>query len=138
MALKQYNPTSPGRRFMTTLDFSDLTSKKPERALTEHPDRFAGSIDIDPNDITGAVRIWTGEQGRWARVLNPRMIVLPDKIVEPGEKTLLLLGLRLHPVADVQKRGGNEGAVAEETSKENWKSEVLKMIAASSQPRARS
>ncbi len=35
MALKQYNPTSPGRRFMTTLDFSDLTAKKPERALTE-------------------------------------------------------------------------------------------------------
>ena len=35
MALKQYNPTSPGRRFMTTLDFSDLTKKRPERALTE-------------------------------------------------------------------------------------------------------
>ena len=35
MALKQYNPTSPGRRFMTSLDFSDLSKKRPERALTE-------------------------------------------------------------------------------------------------------
>jgi len=35
MALKQFNPTSPGRRFMTTLDFSDLSKKRPERALTE-------------------------------------------------------------------------------------------------------
>jgi large subunit ribosomal protein L2 len=34
MPLKQYGPTSPGRRFMSTLDFSDLTRKKPERALT--------------------------------------------------------------------------------------------------------
>jgi uncharacterized protein len=27
-----------------------------QRALKEHPRRFAGSIEIDPNDITGAVR----------------------------------------------------------------------------------
>jgi predicted TIM-barrel fold metal-dependent hydrolase len=27
-----------------------------QRALREHPRRFAGSIEIDPNDITGAVR----------------------------------------------------------------------------------
>ena len=26
------------------------------RALKEHPDRFKGSIEVDPNDITGAVR----------------------------------------------------------------------------------
>jgi hypothetical protein len=26
------------------------------RALREHPDRFFGSVEIDPNDITGAVR----------------------------------------------------------------------------------
>ena len=26
------------------------------RALREHPDRFIGSLEIDPNDITGAVR----------------------------------------------------------------------------------
>jgi large subunit ribosomal protein L2 len=42
MPLKQYGPTSPGRRFMSTLDFSDLTSKKPERALTEALKRSGG------------------------------------------------------------------------------------------------
>jgi large subunit ribosomal protein L2 len=35
MPMKQYNPTSPGRRFVSTLDFSELTKKEPERKLTE-------------------------------------------------------------------------------------------------------
>ena len=33
MALKSYRPTSPGRRFMTTADFSELTKKEPEKSL---------------------------------------------------------------------------------------------------------
>ena len=33
MGLKTYKPTSAGRRFQTSLDFSDLTRKKPERSL---------------------------------------------------------------------------------------------------------
>lgn len=35
MALKKYNPTSPGRRSMTTADFSELTQKEPEKALLQ-------------------------------------------------------------------------------------------------------
>lgn len=35
MALKSYRPTSPGRRFMTTADFSELTKKEPEKGLTQ-------------------------------------------------------------------------------------------------------
>ncbi|MGB8267431.1 MAG: 50S ribosomal protein L2 [Candidatus Velthaea sp.] len=35
MPVKKYKPTSAGRRFMTTMDFSELTDKKPERALIE-------------------------------------------------------------------------------------------------------
>jgi len=35
MALKQFNPTSPGRRFMTVLSFDDITKARPEKALTE-------------------------------------------------------------------------------------------------------
>jgi large subunit ribosomal protein L2 len=42
MALRQFNPTSPGRRFMTTLTFEDLTKTKPERALTEPLKRTGG------------------------------------------------------------------------------------------------
>ncbi|HOS44160.1 MAG TPA: 50S ribosomal protein L2, partial [Armatimonadota bacterium] len=33
MPLKSYRPTSPGRRFMTTVDYSDLTKKEPEKRL---------------------------------------------------------------------------------------------------------
>ena len=33
MGLKTYKPTSAGRRFQTTLDFSELTRKKPEKSL---------------------------------------------------------------------------------------------------------
>ncbi|RJQ53561.1 MAG: 50S ribosomal protein L2 [Actinobacteria bacterium] len=35
MPIKKYKPTSPGRRFQTTIDFSDLTKKEPEKSLTE-------------------------------------------------------------------------------------------------------
>ena len=42
MPLKQYKPTSPGRRFRSTPDFSGLTRKKPERGLTEPLRRSGG------------------------------------------------------------------------------------------------
>lgn len=35
MAIKLYQPRTPGRRGMTGFDFSDLTKKAPERSLTE-------------------------------------------------------------------------------------------------------
>lgn len=44
MALKKYNPTSPGRRFMTTADFSELTKKEPEKSLTR-PLKKSGGRD---------------------------------------------------------------------------------------------
>src|SRR5260370_39041571 len=34
MALKTYKPTSPGRRLMTSPDFSEITKTEPERSLT--------------------------------------------------------------------------------------------------------
>lgn len=42
MALKSYRPTSPGRRFMTTADFSELTKKEPEKSLTRPVKRTGG------------------------------------------------------------------------------------------------
>lgn len=33
MAIKQYNPTTPGKRGMTTQDFDEITTKKPLRSL---------------------------------------------------------------------------------------------------------
>ena len=42
MPVKKYKPTSAGRRFMTTMDFSELTDKKPERALVEVKKKHSG------------------------------------------------------------------------------------------------
>ena len=42
MATKKYNPTTPSRRHMTTLDFSELTKKKPEKSLIEPMKNSAG------------------------------------------------------------------------------------------------
>jgi len=35
MGIKKYKPTSPGRRFATVSDFSEITRDKPEKSLTE-------------------------------------------------------------------------------------------------------
>src|SRR5919204_2513143 len=46
MALKNYNPTSAGRRSMTTLTGENLTKKKPEKGLTKfHPRSGARNND---------------------------------------------------------------------------------------------
>src|SRR5687768_17232856 len=44
MALKSFNPTSPGRRFMTVLTFDEITKDRPEKDLTE-PRRKTGGRD---------------------------------------------------------------------------------------------
>src|SRR5512147_1463896 len=68
MALKQFNPTSPGRRFMTALDFSDLTKKEPERALTEPLKKSGGRNSL------GRTTIWFrgGGHKRRYRVIDFR------------------------------------------------------------------
>jgi large subunit ribosomal protein L2 len=35
MGIKKYKPTSPGRRFVTTDDFEDITKSEPEKSLVE-------------------------------------------------------------------------------------------------------
>ncbi|MCL2433083.1 MAG: 50S ribosomal protein L2 [Clostridia bacterium] len=42
MALKIYKPTSPGRRFMTSYSFEEITAKKPEKSLCENLQAHAG------------------------------------------------------------------------------------------------
>jgi large subunit ribosomal protein L2 len=42
LAVKKYKPTTPGRRFATVSDFSDLTKKRPEKSLTRSLKRDAG------------------------------------------------------------------------------------------------
>ena len=52
MPLKQFNPTSPGRRFMTTLTFEEITKTRPEKALTEPLKRTGG------RNSKGHITIW--------------------------------------------------------------------------------
>jgi large subunit ribosomal protein L2 len=42
MPVKKYRPTSPARRFLTTLDFSDLSKVAPERSLIEVRKKHSG------------------------------------------------------------------------------------------------
>src|SRR5437667_1285760 len=42
MALRKFNPTSAGRRFMTTLTFDEITKSSPEKSLTEPLRRTGG------------------------------------------------------------------------------------------------
>jgi large subunit ribosomal protein L2 len=42
MPVKRYRPTSAGQRFITTLDFSELTKKKPEKSLVEVKKKHSG------------------------------------------------------------------------------------------------
>ena len=42
MALKKFNPTSAGRRFMTVLTFDEITKAEPEKSLTEPKKRTGG------------------------------------------------------------------------------------------------
>jgi large subunit ribosomal protein L2 len=42
MAVKKYNPTSPGRRFLTTSSFEGVTKKEPERSLLEVRKKHSG------------------------------------------------------------------------------------------------
>jgi large subunit ribosomal protein L2 len=52
MPLKEYNPTSPGRRFLTTLDFEEITKSTPEKALTEPLKKTGG------RNSKGQITIW--------------------------------------------------------------------------------
>jgi large subunit ribosomal protein L2 len=40
--VKKYRPTSPGKRFMTTIDFSELSKVEPERSLIEVRKKHSG------------------------------------------------------------------------------------------------
>ncbi|MDQ6826735.1 MAG: 50S ribosomal protein L2 [Candidatus Eremiobacteraeota bacterium] len=42
MPVKKYKPTSAGRRFMTTMDFSELSKVEPQKSLTEIRKKHSG------------------------------------------------------------------------------------------------
>ena len=42
MPVKKYKPTSAGKRFMTTMDFSELSGVEPEKSLVEVRKKHSG------------------------------------------------------------------------------------------------
>ncbi|MCL2136033.1 MAG: 50S ribosomal protein L2 [Coriobacteriia bacterium] len=42
MGIKQYKPTSPGRRFQSVSDFAEITATSPEKSLTKPLKNYAG------------------------------------------------------------------------------------------------
>jgi large subunit ribosomal protein L2 len=42
MAVKKFKPTSPGKRFATVIDFSELSKKRPEKSLTQVSKKHSG------------------------------------------------------------------------------------------------
>ena len=42
MAVKKYKPTSAGRRFITTADFTEISKKDPEKSLVEVKKKHSG------------------------------------------------------------------------------------------------
>ncbi|MDA8168614.1 MAG: 50S ribosomal protein L2 [Nitrospiraceae bacterium] len=52
MAIKNYNPTSPGRRFQSGHDFSEVTKKEPHKALSKGMRKSGGRMN------TGRISVW--------------------------------------------------------------------------------
>ncbi|MCL2854180.1 MAG: 50S ribosomal protein L2 [Defluviitaleaceae bacterium] len=42
MGIRRYRPITPSRRHMTSLDFSEITTNKPEKSLTVHLKKYSG------------------------------------------------------------------------------------------------
>jgi large subunit ribosomal protein L2 len=79
--VRKYKPTSPGRRSGSASDFSDLTKKPPERALTEHLSEKGG------RNARGRItaRFRGGRHRRRYRVIDKRR----DKDGIPGKVVAL-------------------------------------------------
>lgn len=78
MAIKAYNPTTPGSRGMTTQDFSEVTTKKPVRSLLATKKKTTGRNNqgrITTRHKGGGVR-------RYYRVVNFNLPVGINAIVE--------------------------------------------------------
>jgi large subunit ribosomal protein L2 len=77
MPVKKYKPTSPGRRFMATSSFEEITTDKPERSLLERLPNAAGRNN--QGRITTRHRQGKGRR-MWRRIDFKR-----DKFDVPGK-----------------------------------------------------
>ena len=81
MPIKRYNPTTPGRRKSSVQDFSDITKKEPEKALTMIKKRSGGRNN--QGKIT--VRHRGGGAKRYIRIIDFKQ----DKFDVPAKVTAI-------------------------------------------------
>lgn len=76
MGIKKYNPTSPGRRFRTVLDYAEITASKPLKSLVSPLKKTGG------RNNTGGVTAWQrgGGNRRKYRIIDFKR----DKFGVPG------------------------------------------------------
>ncbi|MGI9027229.1 MAG: 50S ribosomal protein L2, partial [Candidatus Saccharimonadales bacterium] len=78
MAIKAYNPTTPGRRGMTSQDFDTITTRKPLKSLTTIRKQNSGRNNMG--------RITTRHRGggarRFYRIMNFRLAAGTTALVE--------------------------------------------------------
>ncbi|HRX63613.1 MAG TPA: 50S ribosomal protein L2 [Candidatus Absconditabacterales bacterium] len=80
MAVKTYKPYTPSRRFMVGYDFSDITTKKPEKSLT----KFLGKTGGRNNQGRTTSRFKGGGHKRLYRMIDFRgydKCDIPSKVV---------------------------------------------------------
>ena len=77
VGIKQYKPTSPGRRFQTVSDFAEITTSKPEKSLLAPKPKKAGRRCWTSSRIGSALFRWKSANGSvWIglRTLTPRKL----------------------------------------------------------------
>ncbi|MCL2371420.1 50S ribosomal protein L2 [Candidatus Saccharibacteria bacterium] len=77
MSIKQYRPTTPGRRQMTSADFSDITAKKPMKSLLASKKQKAGRN----NAGRISVRHRGGGAKKHYRLVDFRMLPVADGVL---------------------------------------------------------
>ena len=77
MPVRKYKPTSPGRRFMSTASFEEVTTSKPERSLLEPLKNNAGRNNQG--------KITTRHRGGDGRRTYRRIDFRRDKLGVPGK-----------------------------------------------------
>ncbi len=78
MAIKQYNPTTPARRGMTSQDFSGITTRKPLKSLLRTKKSTAGRN----NDGRITTRHRGGGVKRFYRIVNYRLAEGTEAVIE--------------------------------------------------------
>src|SRR3989344_2213410 len=78
MSIKTYNPTTPGRRGMTTQDLTQITTKKPLKSLTVIKKKNSGRNNLG--------RITTRHRGggvrKFYRIMNFKLATGTEAVIE--------------------------------------------------------